>query len=154
MPAPLAYLLTWTTYGTWLPGDERGWVERDKGIQSGDPSRQNIALLSMVDSACKLTRAQREIVEKTIADHCRIRGWQLRAVNCRSNHVHVVVSAEVPPKEARMQFKAYCTRALKEHLHAQGFDERKKWWTEGGSVRYLSTVQSLDRAIHYVLHCQ
>ena len=23
-PEPLAYLLTWTTYGTWLPGDERG----------------------------------------------------------------------------------------------------------------------------------
>ena len=22
---PLAYFLTWTTYGTWLPGDERGW---------------------------------------------------------------------------------------------------------------------------------
>jgi hypothetical protein len=21
---PLAYFLTWTTYGTWLPGDERG----------------------------------------------------------------------------------------------------------------------------------
>jgi hypothetical protein len=28
MADPLAYFLTWTTYGTWLPGDERGWVER------------------------------------------------------------------------------------------------------------------------------
>ena len=25
---PLAYFLTWTTYGTWLPGDERGWVAK------------------------------------------------------------------------------------------------------------------------------
>ena len=24
----LAYFLTWTTYGTWLPGDARGWVNR------------------------------------------------------------------------------------------------------------------------------
>src|SRR5262249_3307643 len=23
----LAYFLTWTTYGTWLPGDARGWVQ-------------------------------------------------------------------------------------------------------------------------------
>jgi hypothetical protein len=23
--SPLAYFLIWTTYGTWLPGDERGW---------------------------------------------------------------------------------------------------------------------------------
>ncbi len=28
MPDPLAYYLTWPTYGTWLPGDERGWVKR------------------------------------------------------------------------------------------------------------------------------
>ena len=27
LPEPLAYFLTWPTYGTWLPGDERGWVE-------------------------------------------------------------------------------------------------------------------------------
>ena len=30
MQPPLAYFLTWTTYGTWLPGDERGWIEAGK----------------------------------------------------------------------------------------------------------------------------
>jgi predicted nucleic acid-binding protein len=25
---PLALFLTWTTYGSWLSGDERGWVEK------------------------------------------------------------------------------------------------------------------------------
>src|SRR5438309_2044603 len=24
---PLAYHLIWTTYGTWLPGDARGWIQ-------------------------------------------------------------------------------------------------------------------------------
>ena len=28
MDDPLALFLTWTTYGLWLPGDERGWVEK------------------------------------------------------------------------------------------------------------------------------
>jgi hypothetical protein len=28
MDEPLAYFLTWTTYGSWLPGDERGWVAK------------------------------------------------------------------------------------------------------------------------------
>ena len=23
----VGYMLTWTTYGTWLQGDERGWVK-------------------------------------------------------------------------------------------------------------------------------
>ncbi|MGC3972040.1 MAG: hypothetical protein QM775_33275 [Pirellulales bacterium] len=33
MPEPLAFFLTWTTYGTRLPGDERGWVKRGHGLQ-------------------------------------------------------------------------------------------------------------------------
>jgi len=24
----MAYFITWTTYGTWLPGDERCWVDK------------------------------------------------------------------------------------------------------------------------------
>jgi hypothetical protein len=27
MDDPIGYFLTWVTYGTWLPGDPRGWVE-------------------------------------------------------------------------------------------------------------------------------
>ena len=41
---PLAFFLTWTTYGSWLPGDERGWVEKpghpDPPTRSG--SRQPV----------------------------------------------------------------------------------------------------------------
>ena len=28
MEETLAYFLTWTTYGSWLPGDERNWVDK------------------------------------------------------------------------------------------------------------------------------
>src|SRR5437868_1076725 len=34
---PIAFLFTWTTYGTWLPGDARGWVEYQQGFQLPDP---------------------------------------------------------------------------------------------------------------------
>jgi len=27
MPKTLGYMLTWTTYGSWLQGDERGYVK-------------------------------------------------------------------------------------------------------------------------------
>lgn len=37
MSEPLAYFITWTTYGTWLPGDPRGWVkEGSVEIEAGD----------------------------------------------------------------------------------------------------------------------
>jgi hypothetical protein len=84
MPEPLAYFLTWPTYGTWLPGDERGWVLRGEGYQVPDPIQKFEAQARMTEDACVLDEEQRRLVEKTIIDHCRIRGWQLHAVNCRS----------------------------------------------------------------------
>jgi hypothetical protein len=38
--------------------------------------------------------AQREIVRRTIVDHCEIRGWLLHAANPRNTHVHGVVGAD------------------------------------------------------------
>jgi hypothetical protein len=29
------WLLTWTTYGTWLPGDPRGLIGRERGVAGG-----------------------------------------------------------------------------------------------------------------------
>src|SRR5438105_11831429 len=81
LPEPLAYFLTWPTYGTWLPGDERGWVQYRHGMQRPDPIREREASARMTEDACRLDHDQRRLVEATIADHCRIRGWTLSAVN-------------------------------------------------------------------------
>ena len=38
---PIAYHIIWTTYGTWLPGDARGWVKKNTlGIQEPDAERE------------------------------------------------------------------------------------------------------------------
>ena len=92
-------------------------------------------------------------MENTITDHCRIRGWQLHIVNCRTNHVHAVVTVDRDPDEAREQFKAWCTRHLKGLERTRGRPEstmRKKWWTERGSKRRLWDEPSLEAAIQYV----
>src|SRR5438132_13512735 len=94
-PSVLAYHIVWTTYGTWLPGDWRGWVKKGvSGIQAPDPALEQSSRERMVEGPVLLTPEQRALVEKTIIDHCRIRGWRLHAVNARTNHVHVVVSAD------------------------------------------------------------
>lgn len=154
MQAPLAYFLTWTTYGTWLPGDERGWVETGKGIQPPDAERRTAALALMTATSCSFDTMQRETIEQTITDHCKIRSWELHAVNCRSNHVHVVVTANATPRLVLEQVKAYCTRRLKEQQRTLGMPLREKWWTEGGSKRFLNSEASLEAAIHYVLFGQ
>ena len=151
MPDPLAFFLTWTTYGTWLAGDERGWIERGKGDQLPSAIRKHDAELRMTEDACVLDEEQREVVEKTIEKHCGIRGWQLHAVNCRTNHVHVVVSANRAPEEVREQFMAWCTRKLKELQVARRQEPvRENWWTERGSERWIGDEESLEAAIRYV----
>jgi len=101
----------------------------------------------MTEDACLLTPGQRQSVEKQIAETCAHRGWVLHAVNCRSNHVHVVVSASVDnPKKIRIDLKAWATRSLKK-TSAQ---ERENWWAERGSVRFLNNEENLQAAILYV----
>ncbi|HVU86693.1 MAG TPA: transposase [Pirellulales bacterium] len=152
LPEPLAYFLTWTTYGTWLPGDERGWVKRERGLQTPNASLRKSSKGRMSDSICLLSVAQRHIVEATVADHCQMREWLLHAVNCRSNHVHVVLSAPLAAKMVRNELKAWCTRALKAHVGEQSdsTSRRQKWWSERGSCRVINDEDSLEAAILYV----
>jgi REP element-mobilizing transposase RayT len=161
LPEPLAYFLTWHTYGTWLPGDERGWVERGHGHQLPSLAKRVGALRRMTDNARVLSQRQRKVIESTIACHCAIRNWTLHAVNCRTNHVHVVVTASAHPELVRNQFKSYCTRALNSLARARENvpdSERRSakaaWWAERGSERYLNDERSLEAAILYVREAQ
>ncbi len=157
MPDPLAFFLTWPTYGTWLPGDERGWVLYSVGRQSPDEFRRRIAEIRMTEDACRLDPEQRKLVEATVMRHCEIRRWELFEVNCRSNHLHVVFNGNLHPDIMRTQFKAWCTRRLKERDIARGMacaDLRENWWAERGSCRYINDHASLEAARLYVRDAQ
>ena len=156
MAEPLAYMLTWATYGTWLPGDRRGWVLYRRGWQLPDPVRVLEAAARMVEDACRLDAEQRRAVESQIAETCRVRMWRLYAVNCRSNHVHVVVWADVHPKIVQRQIKAWCSRKLKVLEKARWSSVgrvgsvRDHWWAERGSQRYINDMDSLEASVLYV----
>ncbi len=157
LPDPLAFFLTWPTYGTWLPGDARGWVLYSVGNQHPDEFRQHIAEMRMTEDACRLDAEQRRLVETTVTRHCEIRDWELFAVNCRSNHLHVVFNGNLHPDVMRTQFKAWCTRRLKERDIARGVtlaEVRQKWWAERGSCRYINDEVSLEAARLYVRDAQ
>jgi len=107
MDEPVAYFLTWVTYGTWLPGDSRGWVEYRRGWHRPDLIVELESAARMTEDACRLSSQQRHVVETQLAETCDHRGWHLHAVNCRSNHVHVVVTATgVKPKKIRTDLKS------------------------------------------------
>jgi REP element-mobilizing transposase RayT len=98
-----------------------------------------------------LTDAQRAIVEKAIREVCDYRGYQLLALNARTNHVHTVIAANCRPEAVMNAFKAYATRQLRRAgLLANGV----KPWSRHGSSPYLWTNEQVTRAIDYVLNGQ
>lgn len=147
---PIAFFLTWVTYGTWLPGDARGWVEYKHGWQLPRPNLEAECASKMSSDACRLSKELRDAVERQVAETCDHRGWHLHAVNCRSNHVHAVVSAgQTPPKKIRVDLKAYATRCLK------ALDKtRDDWWAERGSIRWIFKDDDLESAVVYVIDGQ
>ena len=155
MSDPIAYFLTWTTYGTWLHGDFRGWVEKGRfDIQPPDPVRETRDRGLMSDEVVVLEPAQRKLIEVTIGRHCEIRTWHLHAVNARTNHVHAVVSASVHPDVVMSQFKAWCSRRLSEQAglreSAKTKNGRKRWFTEHGSTKWINDDDYFENAVRYV----
>src|SRR5262245_34041641 len=146
MFAPLAYHITWTTYGTWLSGDSRGWVKSgEPGIREGDPELEARMRVRLTDTAVTLSDEQRELVQATIRAHAAIRGWVLHTLNVRTNHVHVVVTAARHPDDVMEQLKAWCSRRLSEQL-----GRKRKWWTEHGSTKWINDESYFANAVHYV----
>jgi REP element-mobilizing transposase RayT len=155
----LAYHITWTTYGTWLPGDRRGWCKKGHaGVKEPDWRVEDEARSRMAQGAVILTDSQRNSIDDTIRTHCVIRGWQLHAVNARTNHVHVVISADCEPDEVMNQLKARCSQRLSDDAglttpvaHKAG---RRRWFTEGGDKEEIYDEEQLRNTIRYVLEGQ
>ena len=147
MPDPLAFFITWPTYGTWLPGDERGWVEYHHGWHLPDSDLERKCRKSMTEEQCILSFDERDIVVRQIHETCTCRGWTHFASDCRSNHAHIVIgAANTKPQKIRTDIKAWCTTRLRQLSQPK----RTKWWAERGSIRYVWNEESLVTVIDYV----
>ena len=153
---PLAYLISFRTYGSWLHGDKRGSIDRQHNVYgmpyiepNKDWQRYNKELLKT--KPVILTARQRQVVEEAIKETCRIRKWSLLAISVRTNHVHVVVTANKEPEVVLNAFKANGTRRLREE---RLWPHRFSPWAFKGSKRKLWNEKSVDRAIEYVLFGQ
>ena len=153
---PLAYLISFRTYGTWLHGDDRGSTDRFRN-QYRSPhinpntkwQKYNQELLKV--EPLRLGVRQRRTVAIAIRETCRIRKWELLALNVRTNHVHVVVTANQIPERALNAFKANATAQLRENeLWPYSFTP----WADKGSNRRLWNESSVARAIDYVFNGQ
>jgi hypothetical protein len=109
MAEPLAYFLTFTTYGTWLHGRPQGSVDRNHNLPGepflpADLEMEQTRRQSMRQEPYILDEARRAVVLRTIREVAAHRRWRLWAVHARTNHVHIVVTASDKPEKVMADF--------------------------------------------------
>ena len=167
------WLLTNTTYGTWLPGDRRGSVTSVREIRDGEvstpfrlehdipgepyeeplPGLHRVAIEQMNGPAIYLDKAKAELVLGQFQETAAYRGWTLHAVAIMANHFHMVVSVggDPEPRKILADFKAYGSRSLNCRY---GKPPSVTWWTTNGSKRKLKDESARLAAIRYALYKQ
>lgn len=154
--APLAYLITLHSYGSWLHGEAKGSVDRLHNLPGtevllSDEKRLTAMEARRREAAVTFSAPQRQLVHATIHEVCQHRGWELYALNVRTNHVHVVVAGNSTPEKMMNDFKAWATRRLRE---ADLVSSTAKVWSRHGSTRWLWNDQAVEAACRYVLEGQ
>jgi REP element-mobilizing transposase RayT len=154
---PLAYLITFRCYGTWLHGDECGSIDRLHNQYKSpyrEPNQQlrDYSVKLLKSKPVDLDAKRRELVELAIQEVCHHRNWLLRALNIRTNHVHSVVSiGDYSSSQALNNFKAYSTRKLRGN---DSWKFKHSPWAEKGSKRRLWNERSIEIAVDYVMNGQ
>lgn len=156
------WFLTWTTYGSWVPGDPRGSTSAthslDRKIELHNrpgtlPAPPNEALERYAHEIRKhpvviLDRHMAAIIDEQLRDTAAWRGWKVLILAIMVTHVHVVirVSGDPRPSQLLKDLKSYASRRLNRH------EPRRcgRWWTDSGSARFLEDEIGLVNAIAYV----
>jgi REP element-mobilizing transposase RayT len=167
MPYDRVWFLTWHTYGTWLPGNEKGFVSSLRNadgdseihnipgttIDSDSPhllewSRQQLKSKPLVLKPLQANSLAEQLLETTA-----IRGWTMFAFAIVTNHVHVVVGVPGDPKPESLSgdFKRNGSRTLN-RLYTR--PAGGTWWTESGSHRKLAHELAILGAIRYTIQQQ
>jgi REP element-mobilizing transposase RayT len=157
------WFISWTTYGSWLPGDERGFVGQlkdDYGLPysnslPGTPCDADIPALesamrqAMKGPSIRLTLEQAEGVVAQFQETAHYREWLLLAAAVMANHVHLVVGVlgDPDPEKILHDFKSYASRVLNRKWSRP---PNGTWWTESGSKRKLGDDQAVADGVQYV----
>ena len=156
MSEPLAYFVTWHTYGTWLHGRAPGSVDDSHNIYGTpfvpvDSDRLALSIGRMASEFVTLDEPHRQAVQAAIVEVCQHRGWRLLALHVRTTHIHAVVAASAKPEQVMNDFKAYATRRLRRD---QLVGCSARIWATHGSTRYVWNEEQLAEKVAYVVDGQ
>ena len=142
MQHTLAILLTMTTYGTWLRGDRRGWVD-DGLVLPPNPDLEAADRLRMKHDVFLFDPSQFLAIGDMIGRSLRERfGVRLLALTVQTWHVHVVVAATEHAVEKIVKCAKDAVR--------WGLRPGRPIWSDGYDKRFCFDEQSVLCRIGYV----
>jgi REP element-mobilizing transposase RayT len=157
------WLITWTCYGTWLPGDQRGFVgnfREDDGthVNFNTPDTPYAADLprleywireQMKGDPISVGKPEADALIAQFRPTAHVRAWSLEAASVMRNHVHLVVgvTGDPEPELVLELFKSWATRAIKK---VREVPINRKFWTVNGSKRKLPDEAAVKAAVVYV----
>jgi len=144
MAKTLGYMITFTTYGTWLQGDERRFV-KDGITYAANQSLADSNKQDLSKNPVKLSKNHRVITAKAICEKADKLNQKILALAVCSNHVHIVVDYVPIPMG---KIVSYYENAAQAALRKVGLAGRV--WTKGFDKRYCFDAQALRSRIDYV----
>ncbi len=144
MSKVIGYMVTWTTYGSWLPGDKRGYVRNGQTL-SGDCKILEQNRACQKSPTVKLDRREIQVVRQAILKEARRIGHEIEALTACTNHVHLAARPHSQSIEKIIgKYKSLTTRALWK------YGRQGNVWTKGYDKRFCFSEEELERKVRYV----
>ena len=138
------YMVTWTTYGTWLPGDKRGYVKQGK-IMPGDPKVLKASQSLQKSATVTLNLEQKVVIRRAILQEAEKIGHTIEALAVCTNHIHLVA------RPCKKSIDSIVSRYKNVAMFALRKDGPvRRIWTRGFDKRFCFNEKSLNQRIEYV----
>jgi REP element-mobilizing transposase RayT len=137
-------MVTWTTYGTWLQGEKKGFV-KDGEIRGENVTLKRDCEKKLKERPVRLRGKEKEIVRKAILEAAKRFKQNILAIAVCSNHVHIVSEYVDAPMGVLV---GYYKNAGIKGLRRSGYEGRV--WTRGYDKRFCFDQKALVERVRYV----
>jgi len=131
--------VTTTSYGSWLPGDARGYVERGE-LMPASPALEQHARCLLRQEPVLFSHDEGDRLERAILAACDEFGYRLFDLSIESWHLHWIVRHDADAKSMIGRLKNRMRQELR----------RGRIWTKGYWRRELRTEEELLIARQYI----
>ena len=144
MAKTVGYMITWTTYGTWLQGEKKRFVK------DGEVRGENVAIKKdcekkLEGEPVRLGRSEKDVVRDAILEAAKRFKQKILAIAVYSNHVHAVCEYVDVPIDVVVGYYKNAGRVALQKAGVKG-----KVWTRGYDKRFCFDEKELKARIKYV----